>query len=157
MCLQNKYPPLSLPIAPLKLARRKEIITVRCLSRGKFVALTPEEWVRQHFIHYLVSVLGYPIGRIVAECVVSVGGQRQRADIVYYGQDMKPLLIVECKAPSVSISQVTMNQAARYMSVLLPKCVVLTNGLSHFVSVADPGNSFRTVASVPTCEELTTL
>ncbi len=118
------------------------------------MALTPEEWVRQHFIFYMVSVLGYPQGLVAAEMPVDVNGLKQRADIVAYSAGMVPLVIVECKAPSVTLSQSTLNQACRYLSSIGARAVILTNGLAHYaVSVGSDGVA-RFLPSLPTWAEV---
>lgn len=128
------FPRLNLPEANLivRQAPGGGRPAVMCLSRRRFVALTPEEWVRQHFLAYMVGHLGYPRGLVAVETPVMIGSSRQRADIVAFSRQMRPLVIVECKAPSVTLSQQTLNQACRYLSVLGARAVVLTNGLAHY-------------------------
>ncbi len=130
----DAFPRLNLPVANLvvRQARGLDRPVVMCLSRRRFVALTPEEWVRQHFLSYMVGHLGYPQGLVAAEAPVMIGSSRQRADIVAFSRQMRPLVIVECKAPSVTLSQQTLNQACRYLSVLGARAVVLTNGMAHY-------------------------
>lgn len=139
------FPPLNLPPAPLRLRQSDKPggrPTVFCQCRKRHVALTPEEWVRQHFIFYMLRVLGYPAGLVAAEMPVDVNGLRQRADIVAYSAQMKPLVIVECKAPNVTLSQTTLNQACRYLSSIGARAVILTNGLAHYaVSVGSDGSA----------------
>ena len=149
MDVEQKYPPLNLPPASLNIKESGRGLVVMCQCRRQFVALTPEEWVRQHFIFYLVSVLGYPQGLVSAERLVLVNGLRQRADVVVFGRSLEPLMVVECKAPSISIGQKTMAQAMRYVSKLGARAVVLTNGLAHFCVV---GGSY--VGSIPRYDEL---
>lgn len=137
------FPPLNLPPARLRVvggAAGGGRPSVLCLSRGRYVALTPEEWVRQHFMSFMVGSLGFPQSLVAVEVPVLIGSSRQRADIVAYSRRMEPLVIVECKAPSVSLSQQTLNQACRYLSVLGARFVVLTNGLSHYcVALSERG------------------
>lgn len=118
------------------------------------MALTPEEWVRQNFIGYMVSSLGYPQALVAAEMPVDVNGLRQRADIVAFSRAQRPLVIVECKAPSVALSQATLNQACRYLSSIGAVAVVLTNGLRHYcVGLgADGGAAF--LSHVPSWAEV---
>ncbi len=147
------FPPLNLPPAPLRLRVPEKPggrTTVFCQCRKRHVALTPEEWVRQHFIFYMVSALGYPQGLVAAEMPVDVNGLKQRADIVAYSPQMKPIVIVECKAPSVTLSQTTLNQACRYLSSIGARAVILTNGLAHYaVSIGSDGAA-HFLPSMPT-------
>lgn len=137
----DAFPRLNLPTANLIVRQAKALDrpSVMCLCRRRFVALTPEEWVRQHFLAYMVSHLGYPLGLVAAEAPVLIGSSRQRADIVAFSRQMRPLVIVECKAPSVTLSQQTLNQACRYLSVLGARAVVLTNGMTHYCVMLPEG------------------
>lgn len=100
--------------------------------RRRYVRLTPEEWVRQHFINFLISSLKYPASLMAVEKLVRVNGMSQRADIVIYNREGKPWMIVECKAPGVKISKDTFYQAARYNLNLNVPFFTLTNGLDHY-------------------------
>ena len=101
-------------------------------ARRKFVALTPEEWVRQHVIRYLAETGGYPLSLMAVEAQMELNSLRKRVDILVYGKDTKPLLIVECKAPSVKISQAVFDQAARYNLKAGAAYYFLSNGLTHY-------------------------
>lgn len=128
-------PQLNLPDANLKLkapATPNGRPQVWDVCRKQYVSLTPEEYVRQSFIAFLVNVLGYPRERTAVEASVNVNGQKHRADIVIYDMDMNPLMVVECKAPAVQISQKTLDQALRYNTQLGVRYIVLTNGLQHY-------------------------
>jgi len=100
--------------------------------RRKFVALTPEEWVRQHFVHYLVEHLDYPQTLIANEVELSIGQKKLRCDSVVYSRKLQPLMIVEYKAPTVALSQKTFNQVAAYNLLLRVDFLVVSNGLQHF-------------------------
>ncbi|MDO4460865.1 MAG: type I restriction enzyme HsdR N-terminal domain-containing protein [Bacteroidia bacterium] len=128
-------PLLNLPEANLKLkapTTPKGKPQVWDVCRKQYVTLTPEEYVRQSFLSYLLNVLGYPRERTAVEAALNINGQSHRADIVIYDINMSPLLIVECKAPTVQISQKTLDQALRYNTQLGVKYIVLTNGLRHY-------------------------
>ena len=105
--------------------------------RRRWVALTPEEWVRQHTIRLLHSRYGYPLGQMQVEGAISLGGLTRRCDIVVYGADGSPLMIVECKEPNVKITQKVCDQACRYNTVLHVPCLMLTNGQSVIVLRVD--------------------
>ena len=100
--------------------------------RKKMVALTPEEWVRQNFMMYLVVDKDYPESLISVEAALKVVKRSKRTDIVVYTKTATPLLIVECKAPQVKISNEVFNQIIRYNIALNAKYLVVTNGLEHY-------------------------
>ncbi|GAF01413.1 type I restriction enzyme HsdR N-terminal domain-containing protein [Saccharicrinis fermentans] len=105
--------------------------------RKKRVALTPEEWVRQNFIMFLTQDKGYPASLIAVESLVNINGLSQRADIVVYNKQRQPVLVVECKAPSVKISREVFEQVSRYNIQLKTKLICVTNGLQHFCALLD--------------------
>lgn len=100
--------------------------------RKRFVALTPEEWVRQNLLRLMAEVFDYPLSLLAVERKVLVNGIAQRADVVVYNSSGKPCLIAECKASSVKITEDTFLQAARYNLQLQVPFFVLTNGLEHY-------------------------
>jgi type I site-specific restriction-modification system R (restriction) subunit len=100
--------------------------------RRRFVALTPEEEVRQKVLYLLVEHLGVPAGRLAVEYSVKVNGLDKRCDAVLFDAEGRPLMIVECKAPSVTLSQSTLEQAVRYHSALHPRFLLLSNGAMLF-------------------------
>ncbi len=125
------------------------------IIRKKYVILTPEEWVRQHFINYLITSKGYPAGLISVEMPVQINGMQQRADIVVHNKQGEPTLIVECKAPSVKLSNATYTQAARYNLMLRANMLVVTNGIQHFCSKIDLENKrFIPQANIPSYKEV---
>lgn len=101
--------------------------------RGRWLVLTPEEWVRRHVLSMLVTKAGVPAVHISQEHPVDVNGTAQRADIVVTGTGGSPLMLIECKAPNVSVSQSTLDQAFRYNAVLGARYVMLTNGIDHYI------------------------
>ncbi|MFN3917080.1 MAG: type I restriction enzyme HsdR N-terminal domain-containing protein [Flavobacteriales bacterium] len=105
--------------------------------RRKYILLTPEEWVRQHVIAYLKDFLGYPAGLLSVEKAIELNGMSKRYDVVAFNNSAKPILVVECKAPDVKISQAAFNQIARYNLVLKVDYLFVTNGLDHFVCHVD--------------------
>ena len=127
------FTPLNLPNAPLKITKKNEKHFVTCLLRKKRVVLTPEEWVRQHLIHYLVAYKSLALGRIAVEVNLKVNSLSKRADIVYYDETLLPQLVVECKAPEVKLTSETVFQIATYNSQLNSKFLLISNGLDHFI------------------------
>ncbi len=106
--------------------------------RKKFVDVTPEEWVRQHIIHYLINEKQFPSSVISVEKQISLNGTKKRYDVVVFNNALKPILIIECKAPHIEIDQLTINQALRYNLELNVPFVFLSNGLSHiFLKIED--------------------
>jgi len=100
--------------------------------RKKFVRLNPEEWVRQHFLNYLVHFKGFPASLIAVEASLNYNGLLKRSDILVYSPQGKPVLVVECKAPEVEVTQLVFDQAALYNMTLKVEFMVVTNGLEHF-------------------------
>ncbi len=105
--------------------------------RKKFIILTPEEWVRQHVVHFLLKAKNFPKSHVNVEKIVKVNGMNKRYDIVVYRPNGTILLIVECKAPSVAISQATFDQIARYNMTLNSGYLMVTNGLNHYFCQMD--------------------
>jgi hypothetical protein len=118
--------------------------------RGKYVALTPEEWVRQHLIRYLIEEKKYPKSLIGVEFPVPVGSMMQRADVVIYHTDGKPILLAECKAPEVGINQKVFDQISVYNLQLNVPYLILTNGMKHYCCKMDFENKkFIFLESIP--------
>ena len=105
--------------------------------RKKWVSLTPEEWVRQHALKWLIAEKNYPASLMAVEKSIALNGLVKRCDIVAFSKDTKPLLIVECKSHEVEITQAVFDQAARYNMTLNVDLFLLTNGLRHFCCRAD--------------------
>lgn len=99
--------------------------------RKKFVNLTPEEWVRQHLVHFLINQKGVPASLISIEKQLILNNTKKRTDVVVYNTHLSPVLIIECKAPLVPIDQQTINQALRYNLELQVPFIGLSNGLTH--------------------------
>ena len=123
--------------------------------RGKFVALTPEEWVRQHFVAFLIDHKGYPAGLMANEVALSLNGTSRRSDSVVYDHSAKPLVIIEYKAPSVKISQKTFDQIIRYNMVFQAPYLIVSNGLNHYCCHIDFENrSYKFLPDIPSYQEL---
>ncbi|MCB0792734.1 MAG: type I restriction enzyme HsdR N-terminal domain-containing protein [Flavobacteriales bacterium] len=106
-------------------------------ARRKWVALTPEEWVRQHFLAHLVYDLGCPLALIGVEQSLRLNGRAKRADIVVHDREGSPLLLVECKAPGVRLDRSVFEQAARYNVVFHVRYLIVTNGRTHYCCLVD--------------------
>ena len=118
--------------------------------RKRYVKLTPEEWVRQNFALYLVHNQGYPQSRIKLEKSLKISGTLKRCDIVYFDKSMNPEIIVECKSADVSLVNRTFSQVAMYNSLLKVKYLIITNGLTHYVTQIDyENNKFEFLNIIP--------
>ena len=104
-----------------------------CLIRKKWIVLSPEEWVRQHFLNLMINHLGYPKGMIQLEQGLKYFKNDKRSDIVVRNRQAEVFMVVECKAASVALDQKVLTQIAAYNKVLQGKFMVVTNGLKHFV------------------------
>lgn len=112
-------------------------VSIFDVIRKKFVVLQPEEWVRQHCIHYLMTEKKYPHSLINIEKELSINGLKKRYDIVVFNSDGSIFLIVECKAPKVVINQTTFDQIARYNLALKATYLMVTNGINHYYCQMD--------------------
>ena len=105
--------------------------------RKKMVALSPEEWVRQNFLRFLVDKKNFPEGYIACETQIELNGLKKRCDAVVYNQQKQPIIIIEFKAPTVTLSQETFDQAATYNSKLQVNYLIVSNGLQHIACKVD--------------------
>jgi hypothetical protein len=121
--------------------------------RKKYVALTPEEWVRQHVLQYLLSGKNFPTGLTSVEGSIDLYKTKKRYDIAVFSRDAKPLLIVECKAPEVTLNQAVVDQIIRYNLVLDAPWLFITNGMIHliFQKITD---SYRQIPDIPDYKDL---
>ena len=130
----------------IKTANEKELIF--CVVRKRWYAITPEEWVRQNFLNYLIKVLNYPAALIAVEKKIEMGEVKKRFDIVVY-KDAAPFLIVECKEMNVPLSESTLRQVLNYNSTIQAPFMVVTNG-NFCAAFEKNGNEFREVSEFPT-------
>lgn len=129
--------------------------TIYDTLRRKYVKLTPEEWVRQHFVHMLVERKGYPGALMANEVALKVGEKQLRADTVLYDLRLRPRMIVEYKAPHVAITQAVFDQIATYNLLLRVDYLVVSNGLSHYCCRMDYENrQYRYLQDIPLYAEL---
>ncbi len=124
--------PLNLPVASLSIRQRGDKTLVFDRFRKRFVILTPEEWVRQHFLWWLCEEKGYPEGRISVEASLRYNNMARRADAIIFGGSGDPLMIIECKSATVRITQDVFDQVARYNAPFGVSYLVVTNGLVHY-------------------------
>ncbi len=105
--------------------------------RKKFVWLSPEEWVRQNVVRYLIDEKKYPKSLINVEKALKINGLTKRYDVVVFNSDGSILILIECKAPEIKISQTTFDQIARYNLTLKANYLMITNGLNHYFCSMD--------------------
>ena len=128
---------LNLPVFDYKLQKAEGKVWIFDGIRKKYVVLTPEEWVRQHFVHYLISAKKYPRSLIRVEGGLVYNDLQRRSDLVVYDRQGNPWMIVECKAPTMPVSASTLSQASAYNTTLRAKYLCVTNGLVHFCAEID--------------------
>ena len=118
--------------------------------RKKFIILTPEEWVRQHVVRFLLKEKQYPKSLINVEKVLLVNGLRKRYDVVVFNPDGSIQILVECKAPEVKITQMTFDQIARYNMTMKSTYLMVSNGLNHYFCQMDYENEkYQFLAELP--------
>lgn len=130
-------PELNLPSFDKKVIQKDGKPFIFDIIRRQYVALTPEEWVRQHFIHYLISEKGYPQSLMANEVQLKLNGMSRRCDTVVYDRTLRPRVIVEYKAPTVNITQQVFDQICRYNMVLQVDYLIVSNGLVHYCCKVD--------------------
>ncbi|WP_048800015.1 type I restriction enzyme HsdR N-terminal domain-containing protein [Segatella buccae] len=131
---------LNLPDYPIRLSGTQEHPSIFDILRRKYVALTPEEWVRQHFIHFLINQKNYPATLLANEIKLRVGNKTLRADSVLYDRELRPRMIVEYKAPHIPITQKVFDQISTYNMLLHVDYLVVSNGLQHYCCKMDYDN-----------------
>ena len=148
-------PPLNFPTYDLPRREQGGKAYVYDPIRRKYVRLTPEEWVRQHLVQYLVRDRGYPLPLVAVEMGFTYQGMTRRADVVVHDRTGRPVLMAECKAPEVGVGQATFDQVARYNQVVQARYLVVTNGLDHFCCALDQAaHSYRFLPDVPDFDTL---
>lgn len=133
----TKMIPLNLPSYAIKIRKEDDHEQILDILRRKYVALTPEEWVRQHFIHYLIEHKHYPATLLANEVKLQVGDKVLRADSVLYSTTLQPRMIIEYKAPHISITQKTFDQISTYNLLLHADYLVVSNGIRHYICRMD--------------------
>ena len=142
--------PLKLPPCSLRIKEDAGGQFVYDSLRRKYVALTPEEWVRQHFVSYLTEYLHYPPGLIRIEASFRLHSMLRRADILIHDRAGEPVMIVECKAPEVKINQEVFDQVINYNFNYGVGYLVVTNGITHYAGKIDrQGHSFTLLDHIP--------
>ena len=148
---------LNLPKYGIKIKNDKGHQTIFDVLRRKYVALTPEEWVRQHFVHFLIEHKGYPKALMANEIQLTIGSKKLRCDSVLYDRTLKPRMIIEYKAPSVSITQKVFDQITIYNMLLHVDYLVVSNGIKHYCCRMDYANQkYLFLEDIPDYQNLLT-
>lgn len=146
---------LNLPSYKINVAERGGRRMIYDFLRRRYVALTPEEWVRQHFVHYLIEHKGYPAALMANEMSLSIGNKKLRADSVLYNRHLQPRMIMEYKAPTVEITQKVFEQIAAYNLLLHVDYLVVSNGLQHYCCRIDyDKRTYNFLQDIPTYESI---
>ena len=128
---------LNLPPYDVRISEEEGRQRIFDILRRKYVALTPEEWVRQHFVHYLIEQKGYPKGLLANEVELHIGDKRLRCDTLLSNRNMQPQMIIEYKAPTIRIQQRTFDQIVAYNLLLKVDYLIVSNGIQHFCCKMD--------------------
>lgn len=128
---------LNLPPCDLRIRENDGKQMILDILRHRFVALTPEEWVRQNFIHFLIEHKGYPSALLANEVSLRIGSKPLRADSVLYSPDLQPRMIIEYKAPTVEITQKVFDQIVAYNLLLHADYLIVSNGMEHYACKLD--------------------
>lgn len=132
---------LNLPEYNFRIKKQNEKLLIFDSQRKRYVSLTPEEWVRQHFIQFLIQEKGYPSARLAVEKQLNMNGMKKRCDAILYNEHAFPMLIIELKAPNVPISQATFDQVAVYNAKLKVDFFMVSNGFEHYCCRVDTENA----------------
>ena len=147
--------PLNLPSYPAKILKRNGKNVIFDTLRQKYVALTPEEWVRQHFVHFLTDFKGYPKGLLANEIQLDLNGTKKRCDTVLFNKDLSARMIVEYKAPNIEITQAVFDQITRYNMVLKVEYLIVSNGIRHYCCRIDYNTmKYTFLPDIPSYTEL---
>ena len=147
--------PLNLPSYPFKITEQNGQLSVFDVIRKRSIIITPEEWVRQHFVQYLINQKHYPKALIKLEGGHKLFGTAKRTDIIVYNPEGIKILLVECKAPSVVIDQKAFDQIARYNMVQKVKLLAVSNGIKHYYCRIDfEKHSFTFLEDLPDYNEI---
>lgn len=128
---------LNLPSFKIKLSGTIQKPMIYDILRRKHVALTPEEWVRQHFIHYMIECKSYPASLMANEVSLKYASKSLRADTVLYNRSLKPIMIMEYKAPDIAITRNVFDQISAYNLLLHVDYLIMSNGMQHYCCKMD--------------------
>lgn len=146
---------LNLPTYEAKIRKNSNGLEIFDPLRRKYIALTPEEWVRQHFINYLINYKNYPASLMANEAGIKLNSLTRRCDTVVYNNQLVPLMIIEYKESKVQITQNVFDQIVRYNTVLKVPYIVVSNGISHYCCRMNyEDQSFEYLTDIPEYQSL---
>lgn len=146
---------LNLPTYPFTFKEESKKTKIFDAVRKKYLVLTPEEWVRQHVVRFLIEEKGFPASLIAIEMGLKLNGMQKRADVLVYSKSGKPLLMVECKAPEIKIDQKVFDQIGRYNITFKVPYLLVTNGMEHFCAQINfQKKDFSFLKEIPEYEKL---
>ena len=147
--------PLNLPEYSFKIRHEESCTYIFDEIRKKFLVLTPEEWVRQHFVQFIIREKGFPRSLIKLEGGLKLNTLQKRTDIVAFNSSGQKVLMIECKAPGVTISQKVFDQIARYNIVHQIPLLAVSNGIEHYYCTVDfESKTYQFLPSLPLYQEL---
>ncbi len=153
-----QLPRLNFPDYEFKLQRssdERQSLKIFDIIRKKYVSLTPEEWVRQHLLHFLVNERKFPQSLVSVEKKLLINNLEKRTDVVIYSSSLQPILLAECKSPKVPLTQAVFDQAARYNMTLKVSYFLITNGIESFICRIDhDSQSYTFLKEIPSFEEI---
>ena len=145
---------LNLPDYDPSLKKENGKVWIFDVIRKKYIVLTPEEWVRQHFINYLIAELKYPKSLFRIEGSLTYNKLQKRSDILVFNRNGKAWMLIECKSPTIKLNQKAFNQVAVYNMTLGAKYLAVTNGMAHFCfEAAQTGNEPKALQNFPEFEK----
>ena len=151
-----KMSALNLPSYDTKICEKEGKQQILDPLRKSYVALTPEEWVRQHFVNYLTVHKGYPAALMANEVAITLNGMKRRCDTVVYDKELRPRVIVEYKAPSVRITKEVFAQISRYNLTLRVDYLIVSNGMQHYCCKMDyEKGSYTFLQEIPEYSKIT--
>lgn len=141
---------LNLPEYNFRIKNQNEKLFIFDTQRKRYVSLTPEEWVRQHFIRFLIDEKGFPAALLAVEKQLSINGMKKRCDAILFDQYARPTLIIELKAPNIPINQTVFDQVAVYNAKLKVDYFMVSNGLEHYCCKVDSANArYEFLSEIP--------
>ena len=141
---------LNLPEVELSIKKEEGKVWIFDIIRKKYIVLTPEEWVRQHFIHFLINELKYPKALFRIEGALSYNRMQKRSDILVRDREGKPWMLIECKSPAIKLTQKAFNQVSVYNMTVGARYLAVTNGMVHYCFESTrPGEPTKFLSDFP--------
>jgi len=146
---------LNLPKFTVKVTEKEGKRFIHDKVRNRYVALTPEEWVRQHFVNYLLTEKDYPQSLVANEIKITLNNTSKRCDTIVYNKYLNPLMVIEYKSPNIQISPSVFEQIVRYNMTLRVRYLIVSNGITHFCcKICYESQSYSFLSEIPFYAEL---